>query len=255
MLNIRNNPKLKNMTFMKSWKQIVFFAVGLFGLTALQIAAQYVMAFAAGGVYGFDTIDYRTFLDSATATMIINGVAYVGVLTAFVILSIGDLQEIFKSFHGWKPFVAGLIGFASIIGFNIIYSTILTTTGIVSSTNANEQTVQSIVIAFPLASLLIIGAIGPICEELTYRVGLFSFFRRINVILAYFVTMVVFAFIHFQFSSSDIVNELLNLPYYAFAAFVFCFLYEQYGFASSLTAHIVNNTYSVLSILVTHLFK
>ena len=130
--------------------------------------------------------------------------------------------------------------------FNLFYNLILSLAGVSIADNANESSLNSIVTAFPMASLLFFAFIGPVCEELTYRVGLFSLTKRVNRIFAYIVTIIVFTLIHFDFTSKTMVNELLNIPFYAFAAFVFTFLYEKFGLASSVSAHITNNLFSLL---------
>ena len=68
-----------------------------------------------------------------------------------------------------------------------------------SADNANQTTAIEIAKNYPLIAFFVLGLLGPICEELTYRVGLYSFFRRINKYLAFAVTIVVFALIHFDF--------------------------------------------------------
>ena len=131
--------------------------------------------------------------------------------------------------------------------FNALYSTFLQLIKVTSSDNANEASLQSLQDIYPLTCLIIFGIIGPICEEMTYRVGLFSLFKRKNKVVAYVVTIAVFALIHFNFSldPDTLVNELLNLPYYMFAAAAFSFTYDKFGFAGSVTAHISNNLLSL----------
>lgn len=255
MLKLEDKQKLKNMTFLKNWKYLVLFSVGLFGLTVVQFVVSFVTSLIAAGIYGTQTANYHTFTSSSIYTMIVNGVAYVCIFGVFIFLSSRDINEYLKSFKKWQPYVAGIIGFAAIITFSIIYSSILNATGVKTTDNANETAVNSVVATFPFASLLILGIIGPICEELTYRIGLFTFLRKINVFLAYIATIIIFAFIHFDFNSETIVNELLNLPFYAFTAFVFSFLYERFGLAGSLTAHVINNVLSIASTILGNLAK
>ena len=83
--------------------------------------------------------------------------------------------------------------------------------------NDNENAIDSITNAYPLLSLLVFGIMGPVVEEFTYRVGLFSFIRRFNRPAAYIITIAIFALIHFNFQSTNIVNELINLPSYIVA--------------------------------------
>ncbi|MBP5694703.1 MAG: CPBP family intramembrane metalloprotease, partial [Bacilli bacterium] len=105
---------------------------------------------------------------------------------------------------------------------------------------------------YPITCLFIFGLIGPICEEITYRVGLFSLLKRKNRALAYLVTIAVFALIHFNFSNdpATLLNEIINLPYYMFAAFAFSFAFDKFGFAASATAHISNNLISLFLVVM-----
>ena len=120
--------------------------------------------------------------------------------------------------------------------------------------NANEATVDSFIIGMPIVSFFVVVLFGPICEELTYRVGLFSLLSRVHIALGYVATALIFAFIHFDwtcFGNSEVlINELLNIPLYMFAGLTFCFLYHKWGLASSITAHVTNNLLSFILVLL-----
>ena len=249
MLKIENDPTAKKLTILRPWKEVVVFAVGLIGLILLSFLIELIMS-AIAKASSPTQYDYEVFINSTLASMILNGSAYLILGVFFIIFLRKDSDELFKSFKDWRPYIAALIGFSAIIAFNVTYNIILTTAGVGISDNANETSLNSIVTDFPLSSLLLFGLIGPLCEELAYRVGLFTLVRRVNRILAYFVTMIVFTLIHFDFFSTTMVNELLNIPLYFFAAFVFTFLYEKYGLASSLSAHITNNLVSLITTIL-----
>ena len=121
--------------------------------------------------------------------------------------------------------------------------------------NANQTAINSLLGSYPLFCILVLGILGPVVEELTYRIGLFSFLMRTKRWIAYLVTIVIFALIHFDFMSivpavrgdpSDLIKELINLPSYLFAGGVLCVLYDTVGFSASLVAHIGNNLYSII---------
>ena len=247
---MQNDSSLKKLTMLKPWKQLMLFLAGFIGLIALTYLIQFLISLISRSVCPTD-YDYEMFISSHLSSMILNGSAYL-ILGAFFIFMIkDDSHEMFKSFKNWQAYVAAGIGFALIISFNLIYNSILSLANVGISDNANETSLNSMVTQFPLASLLIFAIIGPACEEITYRLGLFSLTRRVNRILAYVVTIVVFTLIHFDFTSKTMINELLNIPFYAFAAFVFTFLYDHFGFASSLCAHITNNVLSIGATILT----
>ena len=116
--------------------------------------------------------------------------------------------------------------------------------------NNNQATAELISHNYPILAGLILCLLGPICEEFTYRVGLYSLLRRINVFLAMGVTIVVFAFIHFDFTSNDMVSELWSLPSYFVSAIILTIAYEHRGPACSMMAHIAYNTFAFIMILI-----
>lgn len=245
---IENNLKYKDMSDFPIWKHLVLFIIGLVGLLCAEISVELIVEISAGSIYGAGSDAYEEFVDSATYAMLINGISYTILFIAFALFLKKDVRELTKSFRGYRPFVAGLIGLAVIYALSYNYGVILGLLKTEIGDNDNEATLNSAVLAFPVLSLIIFGNIGPVCEELTYRVGLFSLLRKKNRYLAYIVEVLVFAFIHFGFTSigtKNFVNEILNMPFYIFSGLVFTYLYERYGLAASLTAHILNNTMSV----------
>ena len=116
--------------------------------------------------------------------------------------------------------------------------------------NTNQSAALEISKNYPIMAFILLGFLGPICEELTYRVGLYSFFRRINKYLAFAVTIVVFALIHFDFTASDMINELWNLPSYILAGAILTVAYEHRGPACSMTAHVLYNIFAFCIMLI-----
>ena len=116
--------------------------------------------------------------------------------------------------------------------------------------NNNETALRSFIVIYPVLSIIFLGFIGPFCEEMTYRVGLFGFLSK-RKWLAYLVSILVFSLMHFDFMSKDIVTELINLPSYMISAALFAVAYDKFGLQTSLTAHIFNNLYAVIMVIVT----
>ena len=249
MLNVQNQLSLKPMTELKVWKQLVLFLVGLIGLISVNLIVELILIVYGKSVHP-NPYDYDIFIHSTSTDMLLNGVSYMAIFIVFIVLVGKDVNEFLKSFKGWKPFVAAAIGFSAIISFNVVYNAILSGFNVAVSDNANEASLNTMVTDFPFTSLLIFAIIGPLVEEITYRVGLFSLLKRVHIALAYVVTIIVFTLIHFDFTSSTMVNELLNIPFYAFAAGTFCFLYHKFGLASSAAAHITNNLFSILATIL-----
>ena len=237
----REYNRLPNaMTWIPWWKELTIFLIGSFGLSILALLLQIIYIFAKGDITGPDSLW-------------INFIAYFGTLCAMAGLLWMHHRGLFKSFKGWKPYVFGLAAVGAIYTFNAIYNFSVSLFWDMGN-NANEQAVDSFILNMPLVSFFVVVLFGPICEELTYRVGLFSLISRVHIVLGYIATGIIFALIHFDwtcFGNTDVlINELLNLPLYMFAGLAFCFVYHKWGLASSITAHVTNNLLSFVMILL-----
>ena len=232
-------------------KQILFFSLGWLGFQLIATVIQITI----GGLYAYmHSVSLQDALRQYSVSMLVNATAYIGLLVTLLLIANKDLLKIIKSFKQWQSYLAGAICFASIIAFNIVYGNIVAILKTPVSDNANQAALETMDAAFPVISMVIFGFVGPICEELTYRVGLFSLLKRKNRFVAYFVTIIVFALIHFNYTTNTekLINEILNLPYYMFAAFAFSFTYDHFGFAGSVTGHIINNVFSLAMIKYIH---
>lgn len=224
-------------------------ALILTGWLGFQIIAIILELFIASILGGTD------FLNNSSINMLLNcgtyGILIVCLLAIYGYTNIGNL---IKKFRFLRTYIAAAVCVISIIAFNNIYSIVLNLIKTPVVDNINETNVVDLTTAYPAASIIFFGIIGPICEELTYRVGLFSLCNKKSRVLAYVISTIVFAFIHFNFdaflsenfNASLVINELLNLPFYLYAGFAFSYLYDHYGFESSVSAHITNNLISLL---------
>ena len=174
-------------------------------------------------------------------------IAYAFLFVSMITLLGKDLIPGLKQFKNWKAIVYGFIGGAVLMCLtnglssfiNLFYQT---------GDNVNQETLNSTIYVYPVASILIFGFIGPCCEELGYRVGLFGGLKKVHPVLAYVITSILFGLIHMSFSG-DLTNELLNLPVYMFSGLILSYLYDKYGFATSYIAHALNNIVVILLIL------
>ena len=227
------------MSFLPWWRELLLFLTGWLGLLILQITV---------------SLFVRTD-NKVVASMMINSLSYailfLIMITIVVIPTWAYLRDLLNKFKiGWA-YLFGAIGFTVLTSMSFFTSFIIQLIRPGAGSGGNQSAVVELVLNYPLISVFIIGIIGPICEELTYRVGLFTLLRRVHPILAYAVTALLFGFIHFDFTSQDIVLEFLYLPNYIFAGLCFSFLYEKKGFAASSFAHILNNMFSICLILLT----
>ena len=239
-----------------AFKQLITFLVGWIGFRIFATFMQMIFIFVARATGESP----NAVLSQFGTSMVINSICYIGLLIALTLIINFDLIKLLKSFKQWQSYLAGVICLVAIFAFNYAYGVtinILKEFKIINipvSDNANEASLQSLQDVYPITCLFIFGIVGPICEELKYRVGLFSLLKRKNRAFAYWITIAVFALIHFNFSTNPttLLNEILNLPYYMFAAFAFSFTYEKFGLAGSLTAHLLNNVVSLFLVSAIH---
>lgn len=243
------------------WRQILFFVAGYIGLQVFVLILELIGIGQMSSTHpGYSQTDiaalYNAFLQTGAGLFGVSGLAYVLVTVLILLVFWKDIKQAALSFKNWKAFVAAAAGIAAISVTNIVYMTIMNAIlgPAMPGANANQSNVQAMVLYSPVFSFLILSFLGPFCEEAAYRVGLFGFLSRFGKPLGYIISALVFGLIHFDFgcfgSSEAMIREFVNLPSYIGAGVVLTVLYDHFGFASSLTAHIVNNAVSVLQIIV-----
>ena len=234
-------PRIKTSKDLHIAKRIALAVTGIIGLTVISILVQ---LFISAVNPGFKEIE------DSTKNGILNFIIYSVLFVALVSIVNVDFRLFKPDFKNYKAYLFGLAFGAGVIITPIIYN-IFVNLFRETTTSANEASLRSFIPTFPSASLFILGIIGPLCEELTYRVGLFNIVKKYKWV-GYLLGTFVFAFMHFNFNATGeaMVNELINLPIYAFSGFAFCLAYDKFGFACSFTAHSINNLYSVAMVLL-----
>lgn len=225
------------VTFTNPFIEIALFLVGWLGLKGLAEIIAYILS----NMVRDGSLPVEEF--STTLNYTCYGILFVilaGIASIYI-------PKLLKSFT--KPeFLWGFMVYVVIFGFDIVWGMISKNLG--ATTNENETAIETITkVNLPL-SLLFLGVLGPICEEFTYRVGLFNFSRRINRVVGYVVGSVLFGLIHIHDFTS--VNEWLSYPPYVFAGLAFAFAYEKWGFGASTLAHVTNN---VLALIASYYLK
>lgn len=230
-------------------KQIFFFLMGSLGLTLISLLVQLVIK----------SVNPYYLIQSSTSGNL-NFILYSFLFGLMVLVLFNDITTVVKDFKIAKTWGSG-IGYGAaliLISYlvNVIISIISYCAGTSVTTNNNESTIESIASIYPFASIIIFGIIGPICEEITYRLGLFSLLKRLNRVVAYVFTALIFGAIHFDWTclgsgnSALIINEFLNLPSYIVAGVILCYTYDRLGISGSIIAHCTNNLYAMLMTLI-----
>jgi uncharacterized protein len=229
-------------------KQLALFFAGWLGLTIFSIIVSIVILALVFIIQGES--NYLAFLESSTFLSFVNFFTYASLFILVLLIAAPSLIKILRELIDLTTWTKGLgYGFLIILtsaSLGILYEVM----NISINDNINQQTINALVVELPFLSIVTFIFLGPIVEEFTYRLGLFSYLARKSRWLAYGLTLVLFGFIHFNFTNPDFVNEALNLPFYLVAGGLFCFIYEKEGFGVVTIAHITNNLVSVLSILL-----
>lgn len=225
----KGNKKLSNK------KYLCLILIGIVGLYVFAIFATLIASNIPG-------------IDKPSRSGAIQFISYSFLFIALLAVVNTDIVKFKVDFTKFKPLLVGILLGAAMILFSFLYQLFINLF-IEVEPNENEESLRNFITVFPVASILFLGIIGPICEELTYRVGLFGILS-FNKIIAYVVGVLVFAFMHFTFDSAKIVNELIQLPNYIVSGFLMYFAYDKFGFGSSLFAHMTNNLWAVGSYLV-----
>lgn len=224
------------MTFVPWYRELMLFLFGFLGLTLFSII--YTLLFKS---------TYEE--DQALGNMLINNLSYLSIFIVLLVVMFPYYRSLFKSFKNPFAYMWAGIGIGALLAFSFTYNIIIQFLFPDIGEGGNQSAVSNMVVNYPLISLLVIGIIGPICEELTYRVGFFTLLRRVHPALTYVGTAILFGFIHFDFTSADLTTEFVYLINYIFAGVCFSFVYEKGGFPASTLAHVSNNVLSVLIIL------
>ena len=215
------------------WKEALLFIFG--NVFTLSLISTIIGAIA----YSLNELDKK-----CVTTLVAYSVIFILLMLVVRI----DIKKYLKKFVNWVPYVVGLAFGIGVLLFDELYLrfiNIFYTTG----TGGNETGIRMIISRFPALSLIIFGLIGPMCEELTYRVGVFNIIKRWNKVAAYILTALIFGFIHMDFSG-NIATEFIILPTYLFPGILFSIAYDMYDLPCSYTAHITNNLFVIIQLLI-----
>lgn len=240
--NLINKNKLFPFLDILWWKQLGLFLIGWAGLYLVSIIISLIFNAYANNIYS-DPVSVNQFLGSSKVKMLVNFFVYLILFIGLAFFLFKDVVKVLLSFKKLKTIGRGVMYGGILLGATIVYSLIITNLDIKIEDNANEGAVVNLMTSEPLLSFITFVLLGPIVEEFTYRLGLFSLIGRYKKWLAYVVTVLLFGLIHTSFFAENvnIINELINLPSYLIAGFILTYAYDKEGFAVSTYAHVFNN--------------
>lgn len=246
----------KNCTPLGLGKEIAVFLVGLIGLTIFSSIVELILiayktpVFSEQGLTGSDlTAALLSYIQSGEGLAIIFFPAYGAFFITICLILWSDIKRVLKRFANPWTYLGIPLGFL-MMGITILYSLILSNIPGYGD-NQNQSNVNTVVAYSPYLSLFIFGLVGPFCEEVAYRLGLFNLFKRWGTVWAYVFTAIIFGLIHFDVSSITSMTEWLNLPIYMLMGAFLGFCYDRFGFGASFLAHATNNIFSVVEVILT----
>ncbi len=227
--------------FSIGWR-LIFFLVGFLGL---QLVASIIVTFIE--IVNKDLIGENI---SPDLSSLLNFLAYLILTTIMlaIMLAKKDTKKWFlEQFKDKNAILEGLAIGAATIALSMLYSFLVSLIFQNVTENNNQQSIESAFGAQPVLSFFFIVIFAPIVEELTYRFGLFGSVSKCSKILAYIITILVFAFLHFDFEAFKIggnllINELINLPAYMIGGLCLSYAYARNGkISTSIVAHSIYN--------------
>lgn len=233
-------------------REICVFLMGFIGFQFLGIIISFITQLAKASELrnlGYSGTDLEnalvSYTESSNYIAIVNYTSYFILFICLLLILWKQVKFLIPQIFNYKTLLGIPLGFL-ILGVSIILSIIESRLG--GQTNQNQTSVIKMVQQTPFLAILITGIIGPLCEELTYRFGLFDFGKRINRIIAYLFASVLFGLIHLHDYTS--INEWISFPSYLVTGFLLAFIYEKFGLGASFVAHSVNNLVAIIQILL-----
>lgn len=247
---------MANLTPMGWGKELALFLTGWLGfqligtLISLIVLSVTKGAYVSAGLSGASlTAAMKAFEGSVTYAGAVDFSAYVILFCLMLIILDRDLYRLTKLFKKGKSYF-GILAGVGMVFLSAIYGMIIQATGL-KGTNDNQSIINQLVAESPILSVLVFSFLGPFCEELAYRVGLFGLGKRINTYVAYIAASLIFGFIHMNFRNLGSALEWAYLPDYVISGFLFCLLYDKLGFGASYAAHVTNNFIGIMGIIIT----
>lgn len=239
-------PPSENHPHLSMMKNFLLFLVGFAGLDIIGILAGQILFM----VSGLPTEQLEEYASSIQFLSSYNIIRYSVVAVMMALLLAKDFTKFIPQFKRFMPYFKGLSYGILLIIVSVSYNLFLEVIGVATTDNANQTAVVNLVKTYPIISAIWIPFLGPIIEELTYRLGLYDGVKKWNKVAAYVAVALIFGFIHFDYTSTNLLNEFLALPSYILAGLLLSYVYEKEGIVASSVAHIFNNLFSFIQIIL-----
>jgi len=224
--------------------------IGLGYLTIFATIFLYIIIIFRGNPY----TDAESAIMSSTAQLISAAVSIIGMF----FISRRVIKQIKEGFN-LKALARGLLYAVILYIAAIITNIVMTMILGGAETNANQSSINELMVASPVLGFIFVVVAAPIIEELIFRYYLFGAISKKSVILAFLASSIGFGLIHMisSFANyaaggalSELLNDLKTLPDYIVAGALFSFFYYKRKHISyTIFAHMIYNCFVTLIML------
>ena len=149
----------------------------------------------------------------------------IGILVAMAFISRRVMKEFIKGFT-WhallKGFLWSLIVYAAAIGVGIVD---LAFFGEAADTNANQSSIESLMLAAPILGVFFTSIVGPVIEEVIFRYYVFRTISKKSIFWAFTVTALAFGCVHLISSVTDLIANgglIGDIIFFAVSGYCLC---------------------------------
>lgn len=241
----KNNPTL----YINFSKLALSLALGFIIIAFFPSVIQAIISLVLSNSYGYSQENITNFLLNGNVNFSISLITYIIVIVIFLIIYKDYLKYIISFYKRYKNIIYGVLFSILMIVISLLYNYLISFIPGINTNDNQELVINAIKDNYVLGFFTVV-IFAPLAEELVYRVALFGTLNKINKILAYIVSILLFTVIHINFASSDITSEIIALFSYLISSSFLCFIYDKYSIEGSYIAHMLNNLISYIMLFI-----
>ncbi|KAL6591992.1 hypothetical protein U3516DRAFT_610774 [Neocallimastix sp. 'constans'] len=148
-----------------------------------------------------------------------------------------SLVDFVKQFTMPKVYLHGVVG--AVGSLTVLYTS---AKYLPFKNDPNYLTLMKMIKEVPLISMVFLGGIPPILEEVVCRKLIFGNLKKYSKVLAYIIANIVFAVGHYNFSFQRALQHINTVPTYFVSGLVLTSTYDYDGhLLASMIAHFITN--------------
>ena len=254
--------KHKTLYSLSNTSCIILFLIGWLGFQAIGYLVELIFLSFVGIEEFNANISLQAYFQMAVYLVL-----FAIIVSCFYLFDRDGFIRKVKTFKQASTFQTAIIFLGLYYLLNFAYSmlqqVIINLGNIQLSPNNNQSTIETLLSVNPIPIVITTVILAPICEELTYRQGLYEVLSRKNENLAIILTTLIFSLIHvdiigicLDFSTDLLINELLNFPAYLLAGIALSLAYKKHHLVTeSISMHFMVNLISTIILLLENLIN